>query len=217
METSRRKCLLAAAIVALPPVRSRGSRPDSGAPLGVPRLFRVADCGGDAVRGEPWVREHLGAAQAILKGAGLELDSTMRPFSPPTCDLLDRAARDAMALHAAPGPEVTVLVVRRVRDLDVPAYDLMGVHWRYGGGDPAWKGRRWVFLTARAEPPVLAHELCHFFGLPHDPGGGNLMTPGPSSPAWKSPRPPRPFEPRLTRGQARALRAGVKAWLAQSA
>jgi hypothetical protein len=81
----------------------------------------------------------------------------------------------------------------------------MGVHWRAGT-------RRWVFLTARARPPVLAHELGHFFGLPHDPAGGNLMTPGPSSPRWRSATPPRPFAPLLTPAQVRRLRAGVAAW-----
>jgi hypothetical protein len=43
-------------------------------------------------------------------------------------------------------------------------------HWRAGNRD-------WVFLTARAHGPALAHELCHHFGLRHDPRGGTLMTP----------------------------------------
>ena len=133
---------------------------------------------------------------------------------PARCELLTRAHRHAMAIHARTD-QVTVLVMKRVRDVDVLDYDLMGVHWRYRGKEAKLAGRRWVFLTARARPPVLAHELCHFLGLPHDPGGGNLMTPGPSAPIWKDAArvKPRPFAPILTRRQARRLRRNLRRWL----
>jgi hypothetical protein len=90
----------------------------------------------------------------------------------------------------------------------------MGVHWRYSGPVPEHEKKRWVFLTARARPPVLAHELCHFFGLRHDPAGGNLMAPGPSAPVWrrKGPKPKR-FKPVLTPRQSRRLRRGIRHWL----
>ena len=111
---------------------------------------------------------------------------------------------------------VTVLVVARVRDLAVTSYDLRGVHWRYAASDPRYKGLRWIFLTARAEPPVLAHELAHYFGVPHDPAGGNLMTPGPSAPEpHRSDR--KPFAPELTPAQAGRLRAGIARFLRERA
>ncbi len=112
--------------------------------------------------------------------------------------------------------EITVLVMKRVQDVDVPSYNLMGVHWRYRGSDPALGGRRWVYLTGRAKPPVLAHELCHYFGVPHDPEGGNLMTPGPSDPVWKTDHAPKPYRPILTPAQARRLAAGIRRSLAPS-
>jgi hypothetical protein len=174
------------------------------AALPVSLTIRVADCGGPT-RPPGWVTAQVEAAQALLAPHGIALTARTESFTPPACEALDRAGRDGFAGSVVADRSVTVLVVPRVRDLDVPTYDLMGVHWRGGG-------RRWVFLTARARPPVLAHELCHFFGLPHDPAGGNLMTPGPSSPRWRAATPPRPFAPVLTPAQVRRLRAGVAAW-----
>jgi hypothetical protein len=169
---------------------------------------RVAICPGAAgapapVVSDAWVDEHLAAAGAVLAEQGIRLSATRDTFQPARCEALDRVERDRFAEHIPPGRRVTVLVVPRVRDLDVPSYDLKGVHWRA-------RGRRWIFLTARARPPTLAHELGHYFGLPHDPAGGNLMTPGPSSPLWRSPTPPRRFEPRLTPEQGRKLRARIR-------
>lgn len=170
------------------------------------------------MRAKQWVEQHLKAANKILAPHGVRLRGRQEEFTPLRCDLLTRAHRHAMARHLTPhlpkGPEVTVLVLRKVRDLDVPDYNLMGVHWRYRGGDKRFRGRRYILLTARARPPVLAHELCHFFGLRHDPAGGNLMTPGPSSPLWKGKgKKPAPFAAVLTTKQARRLKRGIKRFL----
>jgi hypothetical protein len=179
--------------------------------LEVPLRVLVARCKGKSVRDAKWVREHLAAAAQILRPHAIRLKPHLESFQPESCVALDRAARHAFARHV-PAEGVTVLVVERVRDLDVPTYDLMGVHWRYKGSDAALTGRRYILLTARARPPVLAHELGHYFGLPHDPAGGNLMTPGPSAPIWSDPEAikPKPMEPLFTAAQARRIRAAVR-------
>jgi hypothetical protein len=179
--------------------------------LELPVRILTAWCDGKPARSRAWIQSHVKAANRILSRHRVRLRPMLARFDPDSCEVLDRATRHAMARHAK-GRQPVVLVVRRVRDVDVPSYDLMGVHWRYRGGDDELRGRRWVFLTARAEPPVLAHELCHFFGLPHDPAGGNLMTPGPSDPAWSRPEGerPQPFKPRLTKRQARRLRRAIR-------
>lgn len=184
--------------------------------------IRVASCKAKAkresrpVRSARWIERHLASTRRIFARHRVRLKVERDAFTPKRCVLLTRRHRHAMAAHAPQGPWATVLVTQRVRDLDVPSYNLMGVHWRYRGRAKAWRGRRYVLLTARGKPPVLAHELAHFLGLRHDPAGGNLMTPGPSDPAWRSARKPKPFKPRLTAKQGRRLRAGLRRLLASA-
>jgi len=178
--------------------------------LEIPLRVLVARCAGELVRPAAWVEEHVGRANAVLAPHAVRLEARVEPLELTRCDLVTRAHRHGLAPHVRSG-EVTVIVVRSIQDLDVPSYRLMGVHWRYRGAERSLHGRRWVYLTARARPPVLAHELAHFFGLRHDPAGGNLMTPGPSDPAWRGPGPgPKPFRPVLTRTQARRLRSRAR-------
>lgn len=176
-----------------------------------------ARCGGKEVRTEAWARAHLRAAQKIYRPHGIILRAEFGTFSPSRCDLLTRQQRHSLAAFAG-GPKATgkvvILVVDRIQDLDVPSYNLMGVHWRYRGSEARYRGRRWVYLTARARHPVLAHELGHYFGLGHDAAGGNLMTPGPSSPAWRKAIKPKPFQPIFSEWQARKVRRAVAALLA---
>ena len=190
--------------------------------LRVKLSLRVARCPPAAVKGKrtsgahrapvkpkAWVDAQLAAARKLLAPYRIALVARRSSFTPRRCELDTRAQRHALAEHASSIGAVNVLVVRRVRDLDVRSYNLMGVHWRYRGGRKAWRGRRFVILTARAKAGVLAHELCHFFGLKHDPKGGNLMAPGPSSPLRRRRPRPKPWKPRLERWQARRLRAAI--------
>ncbi len=122
----------------------------------LPLRVLVARCGGRPVRDDVWVREHLGAAQRVLAPHRIRLRPSLESFRPRSCQAVGRAGRNALASHV-PAAGVTVLVVERVPDLDLPGYDLMGVHWRYSGTDEGLAGRRYILLTARARPPVLAH------------------------------------------------------------
>jgi hypothetical protein len=192
---------VAAALAAPSPADAHGE-------LAIQLRIRVSRCpdlaGGAGLTLQPgdWIEEHVQAAAGLLAPHAIRITAVTEPLTPSLCQLLTRADRDAFADQVEMDGAITVLVVPRVRDLDLPTYDLKGVHWRA-------RGRRWIFLTAGARPPVLAHELAHYFGLPHDPAGGNLMTPGPSSPAWRSRRPPAPFAPVLTPAQVEHLRRGI--------
>lgn len=180
-------------------------------PITISIRIRIAQCGPASVTSQAvtlkWAKTHVDAANQLFAPLAIQLDATYEFYAAQRCDAITATDRDTYAKDVAP-KGITVLVVSRVQDIDVPDYDLMGVHWRYRGAQSDLKGRRWVFLTTRATPGVLAHELGHYFGLPHDPRGGNIMTPGPSSPAWKlSPeKRPKPYQPHFSAAQAHKLR-----------
>ena len=208
---------LALALLTLPPPALARKKPPT---LTIPLRIKLASCPAKKgklkpVRKKAWIDKHLKAARRIFTPLGIKLDPVIEPFTPARCVLLKRAHRHGMATHVTMDGKATVLVMARVRDLDVKTYNLMGVHWRYRGKQEAHKGKRWVFLTARGKIPVLAHELCHFFGLRHHKEGGNLMTPGPSDPIFrdKDAEKPKKFKPVLTRDQVRRLRRGIGKFL----
>ncbi|MDJ0764497.1 MAG: hypothetical protein QNJ97_16085 [Myxococcota bacterium] len=181
--------------------------------LDLPVHLRVARCGGQPVRPGSWVEAHVAAVQKIFSSYGIALVVFVDEFEPEKCELTTRTERHELARFVHP-EEVVILVVKRVVDLDVPSHNLMGVNWRYRGKNEQLTGRRWIYLTARAKPPVLAHELGHFFGLKHDLAGGNLMTPGPTDPSRRGTgRQLAPFKPVLSHWQVKKLRRGIFKYL----
>ena len=60
--------------------------------------------------------------------------------------------------------QIDLFIVGRLDDVDRENTQIRGVHWR----DPAHRrSRRWIILSRIAQPKVLAHELGHYFSLPH--------------------------------------------------
>ena len=116
-----------------------------------------------------------------------------------------RKQRDALGrARAASGRTIHVFVVRRLADLDGSG-DIYGVHWRDRGGAK----RRWIILSAEAWERTLAHELGHFFGLPHSSHPVSIMN---KAPRATPPPEERTFAPeevaRLEKGLARLRAAG---------
>ncbi|TPV93694.1 MAG: matrixin family metalloprotease [Myxococcales bacterium FL481] len=58
---------------------------------------------------------------------------------------------------------IRLFVVARLDDVDKPGEQIRGVHWRRRQNIK----QRWIILSTIARPMVLAHELGHYFGLPH--------------------------------------------------
>lgn len=70
------------------------------------------------------------------------------------------------------GPGVVhVWVVLRLADVDIEGDEIRGVHWR----DRADTTRRIIILSSIAGPRTLAHEMGHFFGLPHSTHAASIM------------------------------------------
>jgi len=89
-------------------------------------------------------------------------------------DNLGRGEHDAGVIH--------VWVVRRLADVDIEGDEIRGVHWR----DRADTTRRFVILSSIAGDRTLAHELGHFFGLPHSTYPASIMNKSPrDDPPWE--------------------------------
>lgn len=83
----------------------------------------------------------------------------------------DRDERDALGHDRFTRGVVHVFVVGRLADVDIAGNQIRGVHWR----ERTDRTHRWVILSRIAGSLVLAHELGHFFGLPHSDYDISLM------------------------------------------
>lgn len=96
-------------------------------------------------------------------------------------DVQTRSDRDLLGRSEHSLGVVHVFVVRRLADVDIDGEVIRGVHWR----DRAETSRRWVILSSIASSMVLAHELGHFFGLPHTKHPKSIMNKSPHmNPPW---------------------------------
>ncbi|MEE2758012.1 MAG: hypothetical protein VYA30_15245 [Myxococcota bacterium] len=73
--------------------------------------------------------------------------------------------------HQHPG-DIALFIVDRLDDIDLIGQQIRGVHWR----DPKnRRDRRWIILSRLAKSMVLAHELGHYFSLPHSDDPISIM------------------------------------------
>ncbi len=108
-----------------------------------------------------WIVEQLAQAQRLF--AGLDVDvqlvgSDVLPAA--TEDLVTRRDRDKLADGRLGGRVIHVFLVGQLDDVDVKGAIAYGVTWRRAD-------RKFIIVSNQARPRTLAHELGHFFGLPH--------------------------------------------------
>lgn len=142
-------------------------------PIAVPLVVHVAP-GADAkaVRDDAWIDAQIAEAERLLGPAGLHFDKKRERALPVAMAKLEtKDDRDALAGELVKG-SLNVMIVASLRDVDDPSRLRMGVHWR---PRKALK-KHFVIVAASAMPTTLAHELGHYFGLPHDAVTNNLMS-----------------------------------------
>ena len=81
-----------------------------------------------------------------------------------------RADRDGLATDRLGGKLIHVFLVGQLDDVDDDSRIDFGVTWHAKHDD-----RKYVIVAAQALPRTLAHELGHFFGLPHSSYAVSIM------------------------------------------
>lgn len=131
-----------------------------------------------------WFSSQLAHANTLFAPIGVGFEVTRVSAAPAEHAMMEtRKQRDRLGRADHRLGEVHVYLVRRLADVDVPGAEIRGVHWR----DRAGQGvRRWIILSSIASHLVMAHELGHFFGLPHSKYAISIMNkkPAPGRPAW---------------------------------
>jgi hypothetical protein len=151
------------------------SAPAVAQPAAIPVLpvsIAVAAEAGKPAPDEAWIDAQLAEAERLIGGAGVHLrKAAVRALPERFARLETRKDRDALAAELRPSV-INVFVVASLRDVDDPRRYRMGVHWQ-----PQITPRRhYVIVATSALPSTLAHELGHFFGLPHTAVKNNLMS-----------------------------------------
>lgn len=140
--------------------------------------FQIAHVDDAPVVSQRWIDAQIAKANEVFEPAEIAFDLVSDVDVIPDEegrwpeDLVTRADRHKLGPLVKP-EVINVFVVKSMADVDVAGQFIRGVHWRSRrGGSP----RHYAILSSIAGSYVLAHELGHFFGNPHSPTPGNIMS-----------------------------------------
>lgn len=132
----------------------------------------VASTGGAPVQDAAWIDAQIAEAQRVYNPLGIYFrKAEVRSLDPEHAELETRADRDALAKHLHKG-FINVFVVSSLRDVDDGKSLRMGVHWAPNGD----LRKHYIIVAATARFTTTAHEIGHYFGLPHSQVPDNLMS-----------------------------------------
>jgi len=136
---------------------------------------------GEPVQSPLWLHAQIAHANRLFAviSVGFEVASA-EPLAVEVGDVQTRSDRDHLGKDVFSTGVVHVFVVKQLADVDVAGEVIRGVHWRYRPN----VAKRWVILSSIAKFTVMAHELGHFFGLPHSKYEVSIMNKRPRELPW---------------------------------
>ncbi len=146
-------------------------------------VVHVVEVDGAPVVDPVWFFAQVDAANRLFDAIDVAFESIeVRRENAERAHIASRSDRDRLGRGEHDKGVVHVWIVRRLADVDIDGAEIRGVHWR----DRADLSRRFVILSSIAGDRTLAHELGHFFGLPHSRYPVSIMNKTPrDDPPWE--------------------------------
>ncbi len=136
---------------------------------------------GEPVQTPLWLHDQVAHANALFAAISVGFEVASVDAQPAAVgDVQTRGDRDQLGKAIFTRGVVHVFVVERLADVDIDGEVIRGVHWRYRP-DTA---KRWIILSSIGSSTVMAHELGHFFGLPHSTYRVSIMNKRPRALPW---------------------------------
>jgi hypothetical protein len=129
------------------------------------RLHVAPDAGAD------WLANQLATAGRQFGPLDVSFQVTGLDALPATAShIATPGDRDDLAADRLGGGVIHVFIVGELDDIDHPGEVIRGVTWHTRSDD-----RKYIIVSTVAPERTLAHELGHFFGLPHSSYAVSIM------------------------------------------
>jgi hypothetical protein len=149
--------------------------------VGIELFVVIAD--GEPVQTPSWWAGQVAHANRLFAPVDVAFELAEVRFIPyEWAHVRSRLERDRLGRRERAPGVMHVFMVRHLDDVDIEGNQLYGVHWR----DRADTANRWIIVSSRdSSSTVLAHEMGHYFGLPHSSHDVSVMNKRPRDvPAW---------------------------------
>ncbi len=125
---------------------------------------------------EAWFRTQVRHANRLFAPLDIGFQVSVRRTVDGPARIRTRKQRDALGQHPRDPRSISVFLVGELDDVDIEGHMLRGVHWRKRTD----RSQTWIILSALDDTgAVLAHELGHYFGLPHSRDPRSVMNKSP--------------------------------------